>query len=130
MDSLNGFGMPILYYRSTKLPRKPDLSDSARKEIFNIHSFPSSSSTFNEPKQSTSIKSDFLFYDGAKNTFSEQKSSNNRKSVTEKDSSVPRPTNSFICARSMLQKLFEQMNVTTIQCSNIMSDVSNLYRHI
>lgn len=128
IDSLNGEAMPVLFSKSSQLPKRKEKADTVMQRVFNSEAFPSRHSKFNDPKESPSVKSDFLFYDGTKNTFSEQKTprTRQRKKHQNAESLVPRPTNSFICARSMLYKLFEKLNISTIECSNIMSDVSKL----
>ncbi|CDO51888.1 mating type protein MATA [Geotrichum candidum] len=124
----------ILYSRKSQLPKKSEKSENVMKRIFSPDSFPSSTSKFNDPREKKKIMSDFLFYDGANNTFSETQAPPRKRKNSTEDKPIPRPTNSFICARSMLHKMFERLNISTIECSNLMSDIwknynDDLFKH-
>lgn len=127
MDLFSKPSTPILYSRKSQLPKKSDNPENLSTKLFNPESFPSAASKFNEPKEKRQIKSDFLFYDGANNKFSETQAPKKRKKNATEDKAIPRPTNSFICARSMLHKMFEKLNISTIECSNLMSDIWKNY---
>lgn len=130
-DFLNGTDMPVVYSRTSQLPKKADQIELIREENYNPLSFPSSSSTYNKKKMIHSMESQLLFFDGQNNVFSEGTEEritstpvSTEKALYEENLYALRPSNSFISARSMLKKHFMRKNISTMQYSRLMSEVS------
>lgn len=123
-----GSGNP-LHTRTSVLPKiSPSKSNVS---IFTSESFPAITIKPAVEPRTVQVSDNYLVYDGKGNVFVPQEEvleiprKGKRKSVYEQDcntQAIPRPRNSFICARSVLQPLAR--NLTNLQMSGVLSDVS------
>lgn len=111
----------IIYFQESQLPLKTSALASQNNFFASTDDFPASCSQFGNPKEPFS--SEFVYYDGSRRSFSPPNSKSAKKRKNSEDpatDSIPRPTNSFLCARSMLQQNLKAIGSSTVQCSNIM----------
>lgn len=115
----------VIYIHHSQLPRRRSASQDENQFLTSTEDFPASCSQNSQPMEIPS--SEFIYYDGTRRTFTAPHSKNSRKRKFSDTSCsppspdvVPRPMNSFLCARSMLQPYLKKMSKYTIRCSNIM----------
>lgn len=114
-------GNPLIT-RLSKLPSKRPSESTA--EIFSDDSLPAVE-ILQRYKPKLEVSSEYLFYDGVNNNFTPHPSGGNkRKRGSNSKSAPPRPANSFLCARSLIQPMLRQLSITNGRVSLIMSDVS------
>lgn len=116
----------LLLVHTFQLPQKVK-KHSRNTSYFKSDEFPASCSQYLKPKEPS--RSEFVYYDGSKKLFTDNKAdsqSKKRKRTQNQPVQIPRPTNSFLSARSMLQPKLKAMKVTTVQSSNILS---NIWKH-
>lgn len=115
----------VLYAQQCQLPKRSEMPITKQAYVpFKQNEFPASCSLSNTTQNKS--PSEFVFYDGSKNSFTEQaseKPSRKRKLLEIKTQSIPRPTNSFISARSLFQQKLKVICISAGECSNIMSTI-------